>query len=67
MIILLVRMGGGLGEGGCQFAPGGSLADDGKRFCDGRCGGVCFSDEKRGGLEEGGLHAPPERRRADSF
>ena len=49
--------------------PGGPKgpADDGKRFCDGRCGGVCFSDEKGGGLEEGGLEVDPDRRDADSF
>ena len=43
------------------------LADDGKRFCDGRCSGVCFSDEKGGGLEEGGLEIDPGGRDADSF
>ena len=39
--------------------------DDGKRFCDGRCGGVCFFNEKGGGLEEGGLEIAPGRRLAD--
>ena len=40
---------------GCGIGLERGLADDGKRFCDGRCCGVCFSDEKGGGLEEGRL------------
>ena len=59
--------GGGLEEGGVGIGREGRLADDGKRFCDGRCGGMCFSDEKGGGLEEGGLEIPPDSRLADSF
>ena len=30
-------MGRGLGEGSREIGPDGSSADDGKRFCDGRC------------------------------
>ena len=54
-------------EGGLQIGPGRRRADDGKRFCDGRCSGVCFFNEKGGGLEEGGLEIAPDRRLADSF
>ena len=63
----LFRIGGGLGEDGAGSDRAGGLADDGKRFCDGRCSGVCFFNEKGGGLEEGGLQIRPGRRRADSF
>ena len=42
-------------------------ADDGKRFPAMDVVEPCYSVEKGGGLEEGGLEIHPERRDADSF
>ena len=47
-----------LSDGCCggKYSWGARIA--GRRFCDGRSSGVCFSDARKGGFEEGGSMLP---------
>ena len=68
--MILKKCRGGLGERGCEIAPGGTLADDGKRgYSDGRfiSKGEMILKKWRGGLGERGCEIAPDGRLADIY